>query len=536
MKIAVSAFAAARPKIAEHLIANNASTEAINCDLRRGLLEAMKTIANAANLSNSAAVTVYDMGAAYISFNGDVDIVDSFVYDTNGRIYYTGDGIPKQTDASLALSGGDPAAYPGDYYKLGLPKPSTPLTISLQGTPAADADISHTTAYTYTYVTGWGEESEPADATAAIDVYVGHDVWLSNFATTDTTDLNITHFRIYRVANGNLNAEFQFVADVGYQASQSYHDQVSDSDLGEVLPTEGWTAPPTDLQGLRQFANGILIGFRDNELYLSKPFIPYAFPEEYIQKINHTIVGLGSYGNATIVLTDELPYIASGTDPESVIIYPMQFNQGCVSKKSIVDSPMGVVFASPDGLCLATDGTVTKITEGFLTKEQWQAYDISNLIGFYHEQRYYGFFSGSNEGIIIDQSGVVEFTISGITAVYGGYVDTASDTIKLVCDVDGTRKIVDFNSGTTPLSYTWKSKHFIMPDDISFSCGQVLGDFSTYTSTLKIYADETLVKSLYVTGASIFRIPAKRGKTWRFEITGQAPIKTATIATSISEL
>ncbi|PLX71820.1 MAG: hypothetical protein C0602_00165 [Denitrovibrio sp.] len=64
----------------------------------------------------------------------------------------------------------------------------------------------------------------------------------------------------------------------------------------------------------------------------------------------------------------------------------------------------------------------------------------------------------------------------------------------------------------------------------------MLGDFSTYTSTLKIYADETLVKSLSVTGASIFRIPAKRGKTWRFEITGQAPIKTATIATSISEL
>lgn len=51
--------------------------------------------------------------------------------DTTERTYYTGDGVPKVTDSSLATAGGG-TAYPNNSYTLGIPAPANPIVATAQ--------------------------------------------------------------------------------------------------------------------------------------------------------------------------------------------------------------------------------------------------------------------------------------------------------------------------------------------------------------------------------------------------------------------
>jgi hypothetical protein len=527
--IPTESFRGKNPQVSPYKLPNDFAQEAVNCYLDSGDLRPLKSVSDGVALGSDDIRSVFKMeDGTLLTWDTDVDVVSSFVNDDDGRIFYTDGVYPKQTNQAL-----DP-----NYRRLGVAAPAEALNIQINGT-AESENIMRTTAYVYTYVTEFGEESRPCESTAVFDLYEGQSVTLSNFILPVISNLTIEKFRIYRLLSGSTSAEYQLVAEVA-NTTTTYTDSVDEGDLAEVLPTETWDNPPDNLVGLAMAANGVLFGWSGRYVYFSEPFIPYAFPTDYIQQLNSDIVGAGFFSDYVVVLTKDIPYISTSIDPAAATLNPLSHKQACTSKHSIVSTGFAVIYSSPDGLFLIgdTDTGGKLITDGIISREQWQQYDIENILAFYHEGRYVGFFKEGNTGFIYDLNTgfFTDFTLSGIDAVYDGFIDTSADVIRLVCKNGANYYLYDFNSGEK-LTYTWKSKKYQLPQAINFSIARVDADFDGDADLqLKVYADGELKFTKTVTSSKPFRLPGGfRSKVWEVELIGNDSIRSVILANSVEE-
>ncbi len=123
MRIAVRGFGGTTPGVAPHLLAETDAQLCINALRENGNLVAMKTPLQTAVLTTIGATikTLFRHGTSYLTWPGLVDVVRApIANDTLGRIIFTGDGAPKFTDATLALSA---PPYPTTAMNLALPSP-----------------------------------------------------------------------------------------------------------------------------------------------------------------------------------------------------------------------------------------------------------------------------------------------------------------------------------------------------------------------------------------------------------------------------
>jgi hypothetical protein len=429
----------------------------------------------------------------------------------------------------LVLSGG---SYPGGSYLLGVPAPVSAPAITGSSAPTSTQNESRT--YVYTYVSAYEEEGPPSAASAIVALDPTAAVTVSLPSTGPGGAYNITKKRIYRSSATGTSAAFQFVAEVGV-AVTSYTDNVTQALLGEPIPTDNWFPPPTGLKGLKLMANGAAIGFKDNTAYLSEPNLPHAWPHLY--PIDEPIVGIGVFRQSAVLLTNSYPVVLSGADPQAMSKEKMELPQACVSKRSIVDTGDGVVYASPDGLVSISTSGVKLLTADFLTREQWQAYNPSSIAAYVHENRYHMLYttSGGTRGMLIfdfagQGAGMQASDLNAATAVTAAYSDPRSDTLYMA---QGSN-IVRFNSGSA-LTYTWRSKKFRVPFPTNFGAAQVLA--TSYPVTLKVYADGVLRHTQTVANANVFRLPAGfRAIDWELEATAGVDITQISMATTIDEL
>jgi hypothetical protein len=223
---------------------------------------------------------------------------------------------------------------------------------------------------------------------------------------------NLTKKRIYRSATGSQRTKFQYVGEMPV-ATGEYIDTVPTSELSELLPSDGWIAPPVGLKGLRMMANGCAVGFVGNSLYFSEPNLPHAWPHEY--PIDDTIIGIGTFGQSVAVLTNGFPYIFSGIDPAAMASQKVLLPEACVNKRSIVETGDGVVYAAPDGMVML-GGSTTLVTIGILTRAQWQAYKPESMEAYIHNGRMIVMY---NSGTDTDPlRGVLMFDLAGTGAVF----------------------------------------------------------------------------------------------------------------------
>jgi len=422
----------------------------------------------------------------WLTWEADVDIVPGPIAgDTENKLYYTGDGIPKKTNETEATTGaGD---MPINYYPMGVPVPSVAPTAALGAGGSGDArDV----AYVWTVVTSWAEESSPSGGSNVVAPLQGQQVfltgmslvWQAAFAYTtddwivpsvlvdhvykcvqagtsggsepvswgtvvdgDTTDGTVIWRaykkeilygsgggkRIYRVNTGDTFSQYQFVTQIP-QATTIYTDTKLDTDLGEVLSSENYQPPPDGLSGLVSLGR-FFAGFVGKDLYFSEANFPHAWPFLYQITLDFPIVGLGTIGNILVVGTEENPYVVYGTDPS--VMQPQKFPDPhpCLSKRSIDSLPQGVLFATTDGLYLAgpTDGRV--VSKEFFTKEEWKEFDPASMNAEVHDSKYFAFFRENDdnfgalvmqiEGGFVDHVTTLDFYA---TAVFN---DETSDTL-----------------------------------------------------------------------------------------------------------
>lgn len=534
--ISIKAFEGLRPVRDPLLLRESEATVSLNTQLSTGALTALKSATTLKALTKAAPLTLFRYGTSgvetdyWLEFLADTDVMRSpVVDDAYARLYWTDGGTPQYAPNNLILSG---ASYPGASYNLGIPKPAAAPVVSTF--TAATTTSTDTRAYVYTYVSAYGEEGPPSAASSIVTLDPSLPVGLTGMSVAPSGPYNITLKRLYRTSYSGTTSEFQFVAEFPV-ANTTYADTIIQAALGEVLPSEDWVAPPTGLKGLKMLANGAAIGFVGNVAHLSEPNLPHAWPHKY--PIDEQIVGIGVFRQSAVLLTNSFPYLISGADPRAMSIEKMELPQACVSKRSIVDTGDGVLYASPDGLVSISSSGVALVTKDLLTREQWQAYNPSSIFAYSHDNRYHMFYttSGGVRGMVIfdfsnQGAAMQQSDINTSTAVTAGYHDARTDTLYLA---QGTN-IVRFNAGTA-LSYTWRSKVFRTPAPLNFGTAQVRA--AAYPVTFKLYADAALKHTQTVSSASPFRLPSGYvSADWEVELTGTATVTQVSFATSVAEL
>lgn len=269
--------------------------------------------------------------------------------------------------------------------------------------PEAVTRIVEPRAYVYTYVTDWGEESAPSPASVLVEADQNDTVTV--VPTAPPSGRNVVGWRLYRSSTTNISAAYQLVADKAAAnavldgADFDYYaigtltltDDQLQEELQETMQTLTWAEPPAALLGLVGLPNGMMAGFYGKTVCLCEPFAPYAWPLEYQLTVEYNVVGLGVFGQTLVVLTEGHPYYGSGADSASFSLQKLENTQACLAKRTIASMEGGVVFASPDGLCLASPNGVQVLTTGAFDRDDWQALDVPNSYGGFHEGVYYLF-------------------------------------------------------------------------------------------------------------------------------------------------
>lgn len=246
--LVIKSFAGISPKTPARYLQDTQAQVAINCPVFSGSIQPLSDVSAAiATLSKQGVPrTIYRYGQDVDSetqywFNwlSDVDVCRSQIAgDSSEWTFYTGDGAPKATYNTIALSSSN---YPAVSRALGLPAPTTTVTTSLGPyDPATDPAEVYITAQnleaassTYgidyslddgtTYVTVAIANNSKATVAAALDAQadltatvVGEEVLVKTTATGETAKLRI------RIRTGNKTDEEGAFTYSGYDSTLKY--------------------------------------------------------------------------------------------------------------------------------------------------------------------------------------------------------------------------------------------------------------------------------------------------------------------------
>jgi hypothetical protein len=559
----IQGFSGEIPRLAAHLLPDNAARVAANLKLYNGDINPVFAPSDVAALAGvSAPKTLYRLRAAagtlWLAWDRDVNVVPGPIAgDTSGRIYYTGDGEPRVTNYALAGAGGG-SDYPKQFYALGVPHPRAAPTLAPSGSGVAP---NVTRAYVYTFVTQWGEESAPSDA-ATVTIQTGQGVALSGLSVAPPNSGDITALayagtqvtittsaahvnrvgdeitvagvttvtgvngtwqltavdetaktmtftvtspptgtynnavdtgdtwsrrapfntsgmvkRIYRTNTGSEATEYQFVAEIPV-ANTTYTDTVADIALGETLPSEEWDMPPTDLHSIVVLPGGGLAGISGNELCFSVPYRPHAWPVAYRRTMAYRGVALGVFSNTAVVATEGHPYIANGTDPETISLTMAGVEYPCISKRGCVSLDFGVMFPSHVGLILVGVNGTEVVTRDLYSRDEWKAIRPETLFAAVHDGRYVAVRQddlGNPLGFILDRSGGAAILVTlnlNCTALfsdlYAGELFYVNGSHVYQWDANKAARIAS----------EWFSKRFVLPSPITLTAARVEADFT----------------------------------------------------------
>jgi hypothetical protein len=460
-------------------------------------------------------------------------------------------------------------------------------------------------AYVYTYVTAYGEESPPSpptlvtgwnNATWTIDLFAP--------PADDTGVLrNITKKRIYRtisavggqtdyflvtpiVAPGNVLSPTAGDHDINLA---TYVDTELDTVIAGniIMPSATWFPPPEGLAGITSMPNGMLVGFKANEIWFCEPYRPHAWPPGYVITTEFPIVGIGVTGSSVVACTSGTPYIATGVNPGSMSEVKILIAEPCNSRGSIVSTLSGVFYCSPNGLILVSGtGTASNVTELWITRDKWRSLTAPYSIrAIALASCYFAFGTVMNSDHTYAQTG---FTIELLNDAAsftiwpqpGGHrvgfnAMTAPNNVDIsnvlhdpwssigVLIQNGAMYYYDFSDAAPDVTpYTWRSKKYQQPSKQNFEAMKcfftvppgtpaqgVRSTDATLSSSwntlgpnqygiIRVYADDVLVtcRELYRSGEMMRVLSGFKAEIWQWEITSRMQISNLQVATSAREL
>jgi hypothetical protein len=346
-------------------------------------------------------------------------------------------GITMDTTETMALGDGqNNSGYFVNTFSNGLPSNAPSLFVTGQpdlqmyGNLTNDA-VVETRAYTYTYISAYGEEGPPSTPT----VLTGYNnaVWtIKTFLPPSNyyggTGLgNIAVIRIYRTVTGSTGTTSYFqvqdlsigstdpdaVAFVSSDAlgtvpwaSTGFVDTFPDNSVALDLTFDNQNnfPPPANMQQIFLLPNGMYAGYFGNTVCFSMPYLPHAWPPGFQYTVDYPIVGMAITQGSLVAVTDGVPWTFIGTQPSSMSQVRAAYSQPCQERGSIVGTDIGVFYKSINGLIqISSTGALTNYTETWITREKWNAETPASgtraipLLG-----SYFAFGAGSTDGFTVE--------------------------------------------------------------------------------------------------------------------------------------
>lgn len=565
--LAISGFKGELPRINPVALPVEFAQVALNAKLTSGVLQPIRGL-KPSHLFPEPVQTAYLNGSSWLGWNTFVDVVPAPV--AANRLYVTGDGTPKMIDGVTE-------------YDLAVPAPATAPTVALAG--AADPDNIQSILFAYTYVTGFGEESQPSPLSASLNWSEGVVVNISGMVPAPA-GRNLTRIRIYRSQTSATGATGLFFVDEIAGASTSYaYDSTVITSLQELIPSTDYDPPPNDLTGIISLPNGMMAAFVGKDLYFCEPYQPHAWPEKYVLTVDFEIVGLAAFGSTVAVLTRGTPYVAQGTHPDNFVMEKMEANLPCLSRRGIVDLGYAAAYPSADGLVVISASEANMVTRGLFTREQWAAlapgsFTAANYDGLYmftHTTGDYDVVSGRVQGIdpfpddriiggtptSVSPTGIrynfgTPFTAFGEQRV--GSIDVSGQTPyflpfnivqprAMVTDITTGHLYILESDGMTVSKWDdkdqgaqrliWRSKKNRLPFPGIFSVVMVRTENQTLTDdkvVVEVFADGRKIHTSNRPNIADKMKSGIRAYDWEIEIQSNVPVVSIKMAASVEEL
>lgn len=532
------------PKIEAHLLGNNNAQIASNVNLVKGSLRAVKAPLRIAALNltsiKSLQIFVENTNSHWVESENDLDYARSPIAgDTYERLYFTGETEPRFFANDNISSPFDSAA---DFIKLGIPQPTAAPTVGSSGGGAIYR------AYAYTYLSSYGDKGPPSLSDSISD-YSSGNVTIEDIVDAPTGRA-IDKIYLYRTnSSGSGVAEFQFVLEAAwFNATTSYAvgdfviyltdlykcttthpagawnaghftagDDVADADLGEVIDSfwvkagviYSYEPPPAAMKGLISLPNNVFAGFVGNELHLSEPYRPHAYPSAYKISFDHQIVALGFFGTTIVVLTDGYPFLVYGTHPSSMSKQIISAFYPCIFKRSVVSENNAVFYSSKEGRIKINQDGAINATFDIIDEDTWESSYLPTLTVWHlYGGKHFGF-PGSAPGYVIDFANGIIYRLSidahaGHISIGDGKFYIVTDDLDAVDENDPPANMplcVKEWAGdpSNYLQYTWKSKKHILDFDVNMGYARVQLDQLFYDDVIALLNLATLNASLFAT-------------------------------------
>jgi len=486
--------------------------------------------------------------------------------DDGGRYYWAdGHSPPGYTTYDRVVAN---AVTPGSAppLVLGIPRPHVAPGVTVTG----GAIPTITRAYVYTWVSASAEEGQPSDPTLATGNASGTwHITMTAPLPADLANRALTKTRIYRTETGtDGSVGFFFVVEL--PITTLVYDDIVSSDIvanSEQLQTEDWSGPPADLKGMVSMPNGMIAGWRANELWFCEPYYPHAWPVKYMLGVESPIMGLGTIDQNCMILTSGQPYVATGVHPSVMTLKKVQPLEPCTSPGSIVQTPNGVLYTSNNGLILIGPSGGSNVTYDVIRKDEWlRLFNLRTLQASYFMNGYYCYSSAIDGVFQTDTFQMDAFQGENYFGTQiGAHIsqDQRLGYMTLTCSSPTYNVMTDLWTGETFVirsgqvfhvdrrqydpkqSYIWRSKIVQMPFKDNYAAAKIFYDVPhglapdlSIQHLFKMYADGVLkfTRPIRKSGEQ-FRLPSGyKADYFQFELSGQLMVFNMQIATSPREL
>lgn len=293
---------------------------------------------------------------------------------------------------------------------------------------------------------------------------------------TDTTDTwarkapwGTCTKRLYRTSG--TKSQFQLVA-TGITGT-TFSDAIIDINiLGDEAISANWELPPVDLKGVFTLPSGAIAGFSGNELCLSEPYQPHAWPTEYRMRSSYPIVAAGLFSSGVVLGTTGEPVVVLGHEPGQMMAQPATGAYPCLSKRSMVPMGDSVGYATAHGFARIGDNGVDLLTVGSYTRDDWSRLTPATMVADSVRGRLYLMTRGQGARMLIfdylDGTGLTTSDIDA-TEIFADalsgklYVsDAANKDVREFDPVDGVFMTMD-----------WMSKEFVTPEPMNLGAARV---------------------------------------------------------------
>ncbi len=312
-------------------------------------------------------------------------------------------------------------------------------------------------------------------------------------AGSNVADKSETAGTLYHDVSETSSSAARYWGDGSY----SFVDDFDTSNLFDLLATNDYDPPPSDLKGIVAAQNSIYVGFTGNQVYFSEPNKPHAWPAKYALTFEDNVVGVVAVMGYILVLTEGYPYQVSGNSPATMVFNRIDTPYPCLSKRSIVNMGYGAAYSTHGGIAVyAPNAGMELVTKLVHDWDTWlEALDPSTVVATFYNGKYHA--SHSKGAFIFERDERIGGFFVQTQYIFSAAV-VDSLTNKLYFTADTTGSIYQWDKPDQPLSpLEWKSKVIVTKDYMNLGAARVVADYdvpddeidiiNAYNETVPIY-------------------------------------------------